>query len=541
MPVVELSYKRVQGLVGRSKKEISAALPYLGLDIESEEGDAVRIEYSPNRPDYSTEYGISLGLQGLLGAKKGMIRLEPKKSRYSISARPAVSKLRPYITAVAATGGKVTDHMIRQLMSLQEDLHAGLGRGRTKASIGIHDLSRIEFPLEYGAAPRTHRFVPLGGDSEMDVSEVLASTQQGRDYGGLLAGKAVPVLSDAQNRTISLPPVINSEHTTLRPGAGGLLVEVTGTSKDVIEDVLAVVCVTLKGAGFCLESVSISGAGNHTPKLSSRTVSVPLSLINSTLGLSLSSKAAISALKKSRLDAAGAKTIRCMVPAYRFDIFGPMDLVEEAALGYGIDKLGPELRPSAAIGSRDPGSEMLGTVSRVMTGLGYMEALNSSLAGGSVLHDMMGRDSSGSIPVLDSKSGSSVLRDSLLPGLLECLSRNIHEPYPQKLFETGTVFAKGVSVSESMHLCGISSHDKASYTEAKSALQAALSAVLGAKCSTVPGDVPGLAGGRAAAVKVDGKEIGVVGEVSKDVLDSFKLRVPAAAFEIRLDVPCRQD
>ena len=72
MPVIELSYSRLQKLIGKvSIKQISDSLPFLGLDIESENKDLVRIEYSPNRPDYSTDFGIALGLQGLLGIKTG--------------------------------------------------------------------------------------------------------------------------------------------------------------------------------------------------------------------------------------------------------------------------------------------------------------------------------------------------------------------------------------------------------------------------------------------------------------------------------------
>ena len=98
MPVVELSYTRLQKLVGKvSKKQISDSLPFLGLDIESEDKDLVRIEYSPNRPDYSTDYGIALGLQGLLGIKTGAIKLNVKKSnKYAITVKPNVSKNSPF-------------------------------------------------------------------------------------------------------------------------------------------------------------------------------------------------------------------------------------------------------------------------------------------------------------------------------------------------------------------------------------------------------------------------------------------------------------
>ena len=72
MPVVELNLNRIKKLISGNvtKKRIIDSLPFLGLDIESQDGDKIRIEYSPNRPDYSTDFGIALGLEGLLGIKK---------------------------------------------------------------------------------------------------------------------------------------------------------------------------------------------------------------------------------------------------------------------------------------------------------------------------------------------------------------------------------------------------------------------------------------------------------------------------------------
>ena len=119
MPVIELSYSRLQKLIGKvSKKQISDSLPFLGLDIESEHKDLVRIEYSPNRPDYSTDYGVALGLQGLLGIKTGSIKLAIKKSKnYGITVKPTVSKIRPFMTGIIAKNGKIDDKTIKQLMT----------------------------------------------------------------------------------------------------------------------------------------------------------------------------------------------------------------------------------------------------------------------------------------------------------------------------------------------------------------------------------------------------------------------------------------
>ena len=109
MPVIELSYSRLQKLIGKvSKKQISDSLPFLGLDIESEDKDLVRIEYSPNRPDYSTDYGVALGLQGLLGIKTGSIKLIIKKSKnYNIVVKQTVSKIRPFVTGIIAKNEKL--------------------------------------------------------------------------------------------------------------------------------------------------------------------------------------------------------------------------------------------------------------------------------------------------------------------------------------------------------------------------------------------------------------------------------------------------
>ena len=84
-------------------------------------------------------------------------------------------------------------------------------------------------------------------------------------------------------------------------------------------------------------------------------MTVNSSLINQILGLNLNTSKIISSLKKSRLDASSKGTnIVCTIPAYRFDIFGPMDLVEEVALGYGIQNLEPTVSPSQTIGKTNP-------------------------------------------------------------------------------------------------------------------------------------------------------------------------------------------
>jgi len=541
MPVVDLVYSRLEKLTKSSRQKIRDALPYLGLDIEHESGDSVRIEYSPNRPDYSTEYGIALGLQGLLGICTGYHDVRISSSNYCINVCEAVSGIRPYVACVVAKGGRLDDQMIRQLVSMQEDLHTGLGRKRRKAAIGLHDMSKVSFPLRYDAIPKSTRFVPLNSDVKMSISKVLKDTAVGRSYGSIISGHAkVPAILDSTGSILSVPPIINSAMTAVTPDTRDILVDVTGLGKE-IRDVLAVISITLQEAGFALHRVRATGDYDLQPK--SRTMSVDPDLVNRTLGIRLSENKIADALRRCRLGAeikGGA--IRCKIPTYRFDILGPMDLVEEAALGYGIRRLSPRLPPARTVGRKDAGYTAMDTLSRAMIGLGYFEGMSSSLTSKHVLYDVPGRDPSGSLSVMESKSAEhTILRDAILPGLLDSLSHNIHELYPQKLFEIGTVFLPGGSdqydwpIIEETRIACVNASASVSYSEIKSDLQAALGAI-GLECSTPVSVRSMFAQGRTADISVKGVKVGGIGEIDPELVSKLKIRVPVAAFEARLDV-----
>ena len=536
MPVVELSYSSLQKLIGKSsKKQISESLPFLGLDVESEEGDLVRVEYSPNRPDYSTDFGIALGMQGLLGIKTGSIKLNIKKSNYAIKVNPLVSKIRSFVTGIIAKNGKIDDKMIKQLMTMQEDLHFGIGRKRKKSSIGIHDLDTISFPLTYTVANRNHSFIPLASSNTMSISEILQNTEVGKDYGELLGNSSkVPIILDSEQNTVSFPPIINASKTTVTPKTTNLFVEITGINKQDAEDMLAIVATILQSAGFSLYEVKISGANNFIPKLESRKITISSDLINETLGLTLGIPKIITSLKKSRLDAVSkGKNIVCIIPPYRFDIFGPMDLVEEVALGYGIQNLEPKISPSQTIGQTNPESVKLKSLSLAMVGLGFLESLNSCLTSNRILFEMTNRESLKNISVIDSKSQEhTILRDSILPELIENLSRNIHATYPQKLFETGTVFSQGEPITEKISFAGVSAHPDANFTEIKSILQSALKSTFNIDIETKTLSNPIFESGHSAAVLVNNEQFGIIGEINSKTIENYKIRVPVVGFEI---------
>lgn len=542
MPVVELSLSRLQKLIGKNtnKKQILDSLPFLGLDIESLGRNIVRVEYSPNRPDYSTDFGIALGLQGILGISKGMLRLNVRKQgNYEIKVESSTSRIRPFVTGIIARNGTLDNESVKQLINMQEDLHLGLGRKRKKSSIGIHDIDRISFPLKYTTTSRDHRFVPLNSTKESSISEILQDSEVGSDYGSILGqSDKVPIITDAKGQTISFPPIINAALTTVTTKTRNMLVEVTGIDKQSAEDVLSVVVVILQGAGFQFSQLKVSGSKNSTPNFAPRSIVFDADPVNKILGLNISGSKLVSCLKKCRLGAVmKSKKIQCTIPRYRFDIFGGMDIVEEVALGYGIDNLKPAWPASVHIGEKNATSEKLDSISRLMTGFGFMEALNSTLTSEQILYEKTTFGSNTRISVTSSKSQEhTILRHLILPGLLENLSKNIHETYPQKFFESGIVFSKEDAIKETVNLACVTASEETHFSEMKAVLQSLLRIGFNIKCETktLPNHAL-FSEGRVAEIIVNKKVVGYIGELDSVVLENFRIRTRVVGFEIKLN------
>lgn len=538
MPVVNVSLVRLKKMVPGVKVDRALEmLPFVGLDIEGADGDIVRVEYNPNRPDFSSDYGIARALSGLLGKKTGAPKFRISgRSGISVKVDRKVKSVRPFLAALVARNGRLDDESIKQIISMQEDLHNGPGRRRKKASIGIHNLDAIKGPVKYTLVKDSHSFVPLGESDRMTIKQILEGTQTGREYGHLLDAR-YPAIIDSRGTTLSFPPIINGEATKVDAKCRNLFVEVTATNRKAADDVLAVLAITLADAGFEIRSVSINDGGRRdTPDMKSAKMSVDASYVCELLGLELSPAQIALCLKKCRLDAKAAKNrITCTIPRYRTDIFSPIDLAEEVAIGYGLYDIEPTFLASPTAGRRSEMSTRFDAARDAMAGLGMIEAFNFSLSSRQVQYELAGRAPEGEVLAVDgSKSAEhDILRDSLVPSLLQSLARNVHEEYPQKLFEIGKVFKKSASIEESWHIAAVIAHGKADYTEIKSALQA-LASTFGIQVATKAAQDPLFIKGRCAAVIHKDRQIGTVGEVTPLAIDNFKLRVPVAAFEVDL-------
>jgi phenylalanyl-tRNA synthetase beta chain len=539
MPVVNISSSRLGKLIPNvSRGNVLEILPFAGLDIEGVDEHGIRVEYNPNRPDFSTDLGIIRAIRGLLEIELGTPRLKLAKSGHSILVTKHVKKIRPVIVALVASGGRLEHETIRQLIAMQEDLHNGIGRRRRKASIGLHDLDTISFPLTYTAVNDDYAFTPLGESSRLTIAQILEGTETGRQYGNLVRGfDLYPLLIDKNNTVLSFPPVINGDSTRVDSKTRNILVEVTGTDGKISGDVLAIVAMTLAEAGFRIGTVTIAGGKRiETPDMKPTRIIADAKYLSQVMGIELGSKQIIRCLEKSRLDAtARGKSIVCMVPRYRTDISHPVDLAEEVALGYGIYKLKPTFPSTSTAGQKSSLTNHLSAVRETLVGHGMIESLGFSLTSREVQYESWNRSSDNALQVEAPKSVEhQILRDSLIPSLLFSLSRNVHEEYPQQFFEIGKAFHRDGDIRESWNVAAAVAHVDASYTEIMSISQSLLRSCFGKEMRTKASQNPFFVPGRSAEIVVAGTSAGAVGEIAPAALANMKLRVPAAAFEIDL-------
>ena len=140
------------------------------------------------------------------------------------------------------------------------------------------------------------------------------------------------------------------------------------------------------------------------------------------------------------MDVPTPHTTTFKVPSFRVDIKREIDLIEEVARLYGVDKI-PATAPRGAIGSNDYDAvhDQLAEARRILTGLGLFETQGQTL-----ISETAGRLAGSELLVPLSNPLSSdmnLLRPSLLPGLLDALRYNLnHKSYDVALFEVGRVF-----------------------------------------------------------------------------------------------------
>jgi phenylalanyl-tRNA synthetase beta chain len=269
------------------------------------------------------------------------------------------------------------------------------------------------------------------------------------------------------------------------------------------------------------------------------------------------------------------------VPTFRGDLRREEDLIEEVGRLIGLEKVPEALPEISQPGGLTPSQRRLRRLRRVLAGAGLAEALTYPFGPDRWLKDL-GTGERGFVRVENPLSAEGKnLRATLLPGLLDAVARNRSfgsrgaglfevgnvfepDPAPEGLREaairfrmTGETDWLGPDAEANKHsLMGVREiprvglvlagsvrpagwnviEFRAGYFEAKGLVERL---VPDARFET--GDKSFLHPGRSAVIRVDGSEVGWVGELHPEVAERFELEGwPAAAFELDLGA-CEPD
>jgi phenylalanyl-tRNA synthetase beta chain len=521
-------------------------LPWLGFDIEEIGSDYVKVEFNPNRIDFCSYAGVARAFRGLMGWETGLPKYEVKDGKTRLRISKAVSKIRPYMLAAVVRNIKLDEDAIVDLMDMQEDLHWGIGRDRKKASIGVHNLDVVEPPFTFTAVdPDKARFVPLDKTEEMSLREILEKHDKGMAYRHLVDwAPKYPLLIDKDGKVLSMPPIINGELTRVTNETTNLFLDVTGTDYVAVERSLNVLATALADMGGTIEKVHVKYSDRTviSPDLTPQKMRLRTNYANELLGLKLTDAQVVESLRKCRLDAKKVRNniVEVAIPAYRIDVLHEVDLVEEVAIGYGYYRLKPTIPETLTIGEPHPAHRTANIVRQIMTGLGFTEVMNFTLINEAVHYEKMRLNARNVIKLANPATAEyTILRESLLPSLMKNLMDNKHESFPQRLFEVSDVGRINQRVEtrceRRLHVAGVSSHSTANFTEIKSCVEALLHNMGLKRWEIKPTRHPSFLEGRAAAIYLKRREIGVLGEIHPEVLNNFELENPTSTFEIDLE------
>ncbi|WP_342679265.1 phenylalanine--tRNA ligase subunit beta [Methanofollis sp. UBA420] len=533
MAIISLNYAYLERLTGTDRKTILERLPMIGSDIERTFDDHVDVEFFPDRVDlYSTE-GVARAMRGFLGIEEGLPEYPVTPSGISFTVDPALRQIRPYLGSAVIRNVRLDEAGIESLMGLQESLHWAIGRGRRKVAIGVHDLDKVRPPFRYLASPRDRRFVPLDFEDELSMEEILEQHPKGRDYAHLVdAFDRFPLIVDADDNVLSFPPIINGELTKVTTETRNILLDCTGTDPKSVRMAAHIICTALAEAGATIESVDIDGT--PYPDLSPVERIVSVDTCRRLIGIDIDAEEMAALLRKMRFGAEPLPDgkLRVFVPPYRADIMHDWDIFEDVAVAYGFDNIDAALPQTFTTGKEHPIAVVERQVRSILTGLGYLEVMPFTLTSERVLYGQMRRETSPDLlrvskPISEDQS---VVRTEILPLLMEILEINCHRELPQRLFATGDII-RGVKTMQSV--AAVSIHPGADFSEAY-AMMDAFCRECGLSPEFVESADPAFLDGRRGDVLVDGKKVGVFGEVHPEVLVAFSLEHPVVALELDL-------
>jgi phenylalanyl-tRNA synthetase beta chain len=545
----------------------------VGTPLADYMGDVILdLEVTPNRPDCLSVIGVAREIAALTGQEVRLPDTNYDETGTPIEGQLAVEIIAPDLcprySASLITGVKVapSPHW------LQQRLLAG-GMRPINNVVDITNFVMLEYgePLhafDYGQirgkkimvrrAERDEVLVTLDGNRRQLSPDmlVIADTERAVAVAGVMGGAD----SEMTERTTSIvleaanfnPASIYHTGTTLGIPSEARMRFERGISPELTIPALK------RATRLIIELASGQVAKGIVDAYPGKKEAKPILLskgeLKRQLGVDFSIKQVKEALTSLGFDCQpkSASEISVTAPYWRSDINLVEDLVEEVARIIGYDQI-PVTMPGGEVPRQNP-APILGFKEKVrqsLTGYGFYEVINYSLTSLDLLNRLLPQPhplQPEPLRVVRPMSAEQeYLRPSLRANLLAALEANRrHEEGSIRLFELGRVYQPRPNElpEEPEMLCALMAGPRfdqswhgggepVDFFDAKGVAEGLLGR-LGVKADFTPEDDESLHPARQAVIVVEGKRVGVVGELHNKVAEAFDLAEPVYLFEMNL-------
>jgi len=233
-----------------------------------------------------------------------------------------------------------------------------------------------------------------------------------------------------------------------------------------------------------------------------------------------------------------SECVKVVAPSWRADLTREIDLVEEVARIHGYGEIPEDAGVKMVASSRSREDKVLDQVRDTMVAMGFDEAMTISAVDESWV-DVF-RPWSTAEPLTTSTAvlrRANSLRQTLLPSLLSARRTNETLSNPVvELFEIASIYLpSSQALPDQRRMLGLTSGG--GLLELKGVVETLLASIApGVRLEVAPYEAPFFAAGRGAEMKLGGRVLGYLGEVSSAGLDAFELRGPTTVAELDLAV-----
>ena len=584
MPKIEVNENLFFNLLGKKydfdtlEKKLTFAKAELDEkpDMSQPENERViKIELNDtNRPDLWSTGGVTRQLRIHEGAKRSNYSsfLSKKDSVKDCADRvitvdPEMKNIRPYMVSFVISGKPIDDPMLTDIIQTQEKLCWNFGRKRRSISMGVYRMADIKWPCHYKAVdPDKTSFVPLQCDQPMTCRQILTEHPKGKDFGWIIKDlPKFPLLTDDTDEVLSMAPVINSATLgAVQVGDKDLMVELTGDNMENLMLSANIVACDFFDAGYEILPVKVvhpyeTALGKEVvaPFYFQPSTKTTLAAINKKLGCDLTKDEVLDALARMDNDVsakdfdASEKTASYLKankndvefvlnpPPYRNDFLHEVDIIEDVMIGVGLDNFKP-VRPSDfTVGQLSDVTLFSRKAKEIMVGLGYQEMIFNYLGSKRDYIDRMCVSSENVIEISNPMSENyQFVRPSIIASLLRAESQAGQAVFPHKIFEIGKVAfldsSENTGTKTIQSLGFMTACNNANFNSLASEVSTLLY-LLDHKYDVKEVEDPRFIPGRQAAIMLNGKQVGVFGEVHPQVLENWGIIVPCVAGEIDIE------